>query len=255
MKKFVAVAVLLATMSAIYAFNITAGLKGTFAMNLGTTLGSGVRKELIADVNSIFPDNFAKATFSSTTDFSQALVVGGGGSVYGRFDLIEAGPGFLGAQVELGLSAQNGSGFFKDMDTMVLLTYVALDIPIMVTYAIPVGGVKIIPGVGANLSIPFSGSAYVKVNPREVVGNSGPKQAYGYSTSKPITVSNFNIGIVGALGVEIPLGPGALLAEARYVNDFTDTIWISTNGSNNFETPLVTRRAAQISVGYQYSFF
>lgn len=224
MKKIIAMAVVAVVAVSMVCAQITVGAKGTFGMNLGSQLA----------------DNGFKTMFKDSKD---AFMVNGGGSIYGRYNMpfLPA----LGAQLEFGLTANNGAGIkgktveeMGNLEAELQFSYLSLDIPLIVTYDIPVSSIVITPMVGVNFSIPV-GKLKVKA---EV---DGTKVDMGMDDLK---VTGFIPGIVAGVEVGIPVGPGSVTAGLSYVNDFTP-VKVKVEGIDE-KDDILTRRNFNISLGY-----
>ncbi len=244
MKKIVAMAVVAAVaVSMVCAqIGVTAGVKGTFGMNLGSTLTD---------------DGKEGVTMGYDIDLTNKVVVGGGGAIYGRYNMPFHAP--LGVQLELGIFANNGVAVdvddsFDDGGVKVNVTgsascsYLSMDIPLLITYDIPVGPVVITPFVGPNFSIPL-GKLKSKLEYTAKMEGFGEEKT-DESTEYDID-PRFIPGIVAGVEVGLPLGPGSLVADLRYVNDFTN-VTIVPEGFDAVE--MFTRRSFDISVGYALKF-
>ncbi len=151
----------------------------------------------------------------------------------------------LGVQLEFGVIANNGAGVEVDMggETMKMtMSYLSLDIPLIVTYDISAGPVVITPMVGVNFSIPV-GKPTAKV---EQGGNSAEV------ATDDVSIVGFIPGIVAGIEVGIPAGPGSVTAGLSYVNDFIP-VKASYEGLDE-KQDLLTRRNFNISVGYALKF-
>ncbi len=224
MKKIVAMALVAAvTVSMVCAqIGVTAGVKGTFGMNLGSQVAD---KDDMGD------------------DVKDAFMVNGGGSIYGRYNMPFHAP--LGVQLEFGVTANNGAGVETDMlgETMKMTaSYLSLDIPLIVTYDISAGPVVITPMVGVNFSIPV-GKPTVKM---EMGGSTVEQDMDG------VSIVGFIPGIVAGVEVGIPAGPGSITAGLSYVNDFMP-VKASMEGVDE-KQDLLTRRNFNISLGYALKF-
>ena len=219
------------------------GARGTFGMNLGTTLTDDARKFI---------------SQGEDIDLKDKLALGGGGSVYGRYNMPFHTP--LGVQLEVGVFANNGaklavddtfeptSGMKGSVTGSASFSYLSLDIPLLITYDIDAGPVVITPFVGPNFSIPLGTLRHKQESTITMDGDVTKdflEKSYDFS-------SRFIPGIVAGVAVGLPLGAGALVADLRYVNDFTP---VSVNpGAGRGETNLFTRRNFDISLGYELRF-
>lgn len=242
MKKIIAMAVVAVVAVSMVCAQITVGAKGTFGMNLGSTLTD---------------EGKAVATMGYPIDTSNKVVVGGGGSIYGRYNMpfLPA----LGAQLELGIFANNGVALEADgpieddyvgkinVTANASSTYLSMDIPLIVTYDISAGPVVITPMVGVNFSIPLGKLKYKTEYTAKIEGYGEEKEEF---TEELDIDPRFIPGIVAGVEVGLPLGPGSLVADLRYVNDFTN-VTIASEGES---MELFTRRNFNISVGYALKF-
>lgn len=243
MKKIVAMAVVAAVTVSMVCAQITVGAKGTFGMNWGSATTDEGRA--FASIEN----------FVGTTSFGK-LVVGGGGSIYGRYNMPFHAP--LGVQLELGIFANNGDALEVDgsinnnvgkinVTGNASSTYLSMDIPLIVTYDISAGPVVITPMVGVNFSIPLGKLKYKTEYTAKIEGYREEKEEF---TEEFDIDPRFIPGIVAGVEVGLPLGPGSLVADLRYVNDFTN-VTIASEGES---MELFTRRNFNISVGYALKF-
>lgn len=246
MKKIIAMAVVAAVaVSMVCAqVGVTAGVKGTFGMNLGSTM-----------------TDEGKALFTQglSIDLTNKVMVGGGGLLYGRYNMPFHAP--LGVQLELGIFANNGvkvavddsieeGGMKIDVAATGSASYLSMDIPLIVTYDISAGPVVITPMVGVNFSIPLGKMKVKEEYTAKVEGLGEQKEDY---TEDLDIASKFIPGIVAGVEVGLPLGPGSLVADLRYVNDFTKfSIDTGVEGMDPIETGI--RRNFNISLGYALKF-
>lgn len=193
---------------------ITVGAKGNFGMNLGSQL-----------------DN-------KSDDAKDAFAVNGGGSIYGRYNMPFLPE--LGVQLEVGMTFGNAIGKAKDNKNSSYYSYNSFDIPLLVTYDIPVSSVVITPMLGMNFSIPFGApTAHTKVD--------GEKDSKKVDDTK---VTGFIPGLVAGVEVAIPVGPGSITAGLSYVNDFTPVKSKMEFGGTTVENEVGIRRNFNISAGY-----
>lgn len=206
----------------------TVGAKGTFAMGVGTTLQGDMA--------------------SSFSSWAKMPVVGGGGAVFFRADFIRVFHGMLGAQAELSFSGPYGIAPFKrqgDSDARYEFGYAAMDIPLIVTCTLPFAGIiRLVPGIGVNFSVPL--------------GDMSGRSVFGaQSTRSSFEMSHFSFGMVFNVAGEMRIGPGSVMAELRFLNDFTPVRVNTLTGVDKDGVPLyemvdmLSRRALQLSVGYQ----
>ena len=242
MKKVIALVATAVVAVSMVCAQVTVGAKGTFGMNLGSTLTD---------------EGKAVATMGYPIDASNKVVVGGGGSIYGRYNMPFHAP--LGVQLELGIFANNGVALEADdpieddyvgkinVTANASSTYLSIDIPLIVTYDISAGPVVITPMVGMNFSIPLGKLKYKTEYTAKIEGYGEEKEEF---TEELDIDPRFIPGIVAGVEVGLPLGPGSLVADLRYVNDFTN-VTIASEGES---MELFTRRNFNISVGYALKF-
>ena len=223
MKKLIALAVVAAVAVSMVCAQVTVGVKGTFGMNLGS--------------------KFELVEVDDMPGAKDVFMVNGGGSIYGRYNMpfLPA----LGVQLEFGITANNGAGVEAEifgMKRFMTASYLSLDLPLLVTYDIPVSAVVITPMVGVNFSIPVG-------SPKLVIEQNGVKMDVN---NKNVKVAGFIPGIVAGVEVGIPAGPGSVTAGLSYVNDFTP-VQLKQDGYDE-TIDLLTRRNFNISVGYALKF-
>ena len=207
---------------------VSVGAKGTFGMNLGSQL-----------------DRELKDSMGTGMDIKDVFMVNGGGQVYGRYNMPFHAP--LGVQLGFGVTANNGAGLEAEQQGVkvkVSFSYLSLDIPLLITYDIAAGPVVIMPFVGPNFSIPVGepkAGMEVEMN--------GTKM--DMSDSSGMSVTGFVPGIVAGVAVGLPLGPGALMFDLSYVNDFTP---VKAKQEGIDDQNLLIRRNFNISLGYELKF-
>lgn len=244
MKKVIALVATAVVAVSMVCAQVTVGAKGTFGMNLGSTLTD--------EGKTLF-------TMGYDIDTKNEVMVGGGGAIYGRYNMPFHTP--LGVQLELGIFANNGvkvsadssieeDGMKIGVEATGSASYLSMDIPLIVTYDISAGPVVITPLVGVNFSIPLgkmkSKMEYTAKMDGQVVDEDG-------FTEDVDIASKFIPGIVAGVEVGLPLGPGSLVADLRYVNDFTKfSIDLGVDGMDPVEVGI--RRNFNISVGYALKF-
>lgn len=244
MKKLIALAVMTAVTVSMVCAQITVGAKGTFGMNLGSTLTD--------DGKTLF-------TMGHDIDTKNEVMVGGGGAIYGRYNMPFHTP--LGVQLELGIFANNGvkvsadssieeDGMKIGVEATGSASYLSMDIPLIVTYDISAGPVVITPLVGVNFSIPLGKMKSKMEYTAKMDGQVVDEDDF---TEDVDIASKFIPGIVAGVEVGLPLGPGSLVADLRYVNDFTKfSIDLGVDGMDPVEVGI--RRNFNISVGYALKF-
>lgn len=228
MKKFIVVFVMVfLVMVSANAQSVVLGAKGMFAMNLGTTY---------------------EKNFKIPTNYVDKVLLGGGGSIFGRYNLPLNLPKKhkLGIQLELVVSANNGKSFIEKTmraDGMQHV-YTSIDIPLLITYKIPFEVLGLTLSVGPNFSIPLG---KIREQGFGIFDNSS------YNTS--VELNHFTMGMAASVSIDYNVGPGNVLFEARYLNDFmpaTTRTVSKTDGAH--QTKIMTRRALQLSVGFEVSF-
>lgn len=214
MKKLLAVVAAGVVLVSALSAQITVGGKGTLALNVGTSV--------------------EKAMFGGM-DVDTGLLVGGGGSLFVRYNLPSLPA--LGFQADVGIMANNGfsaevSGTLGGMKYSFSAkgTYTSLELPVLVTYDLAAGPVTITLLAGPNLSFPL-GKAKVE--------QSVPSDA----TEKWDIDSKVLFGLTAGAAVAYPLGPGAIVGDLRYTTDFNK---VKVEGQE-----AMTRRALTFSAGYQ----
>lgn len=214
MKKIIALVAVAAISVSMVCAQITVGAKGTFGMNLGSQVDE------------------------KSDDMKAAFAVNGGGSIYGRYNMPFLPE--LGVQVEAGMTFGNAIGQAKDNKNSSYYSYNSFDIPVLVTYDIPVSSVVITPMLGMNFSIPFGApTSHSKID-----GEKDSKKADDYKAT------GFIPGLVAGVEVAIPAGPGSITAGLSYVNDFTPVKVKGEIFGVTVEDEVGIRRNLNISVGY-----
>jgi hypothetical protein len=140
----------------------------------------------------------------------------------------------FGIQPELNVMANNGIKATYANGTEVNAAYTSLDIPIILQYNIILHPILVRIFAGPYIAIPVG-----KINV-EVGGASG---AAG--------VENTGVmwGVTGGFGVGYKLGPGNIIGDLRYINDFTENK-IRYDGQ---EMKGFLRRSINLTVGYELS--
>lgn len=210
MKKLLAVVAAGVVLVSALSAQITVGGKGTLALNVGTSV--------------------EKAMFGGM-DVDTGLLVGGGGSLFVRYNLPSLPA--LGFQADVGIMANNGfsaEGSETGYSFSAKGTYTSLELPVLVTYDLAAGPVTITLLAGPNLSFPL-GKAKVE--------QSVPSDA----TEKWDIDSKVLFGLTAGAAVAYPLGPGAIVGDLRYTTDFNK---VKVEGQE-----AMTRRALTFSAGYQ----
>lgn len=244
MKKVIALVATAVVAVSMVCAQVTVGAKGTFGMNLGSTLTD--------EGKTLFTRGY-------DIDTKNEVMVGGGGAIYGRYNMPFHTP--LGVQLELGIFANNGvkvsadssieeDGMKIGVEATGSASYLSMDIPLIVTYDISAGPVVITPMVGMNFSIPLGKLKYKMEYTAKMDGQVVDEDDF---TEDVDIASKFIPGIVAGVEVGLPLGPGSLVADLRYVNDFTKfSIDLGVDGMDPVEVGI--RRNFNISVGYALKF-
>lgn len=228
MKKIIVglLTIFLITVSA-NAQSVVLGAKGMFSMNLGTTY----------EQNFKIPNNYL-----------DKVLLGGGGSIFGRYNLPLNLPKKhkLGIQLELVVSANNGKKIIGEtiQDNGMQQVYTSIDIPLLITYRIPFEVLGLTLGVGPNFSIPLG---KIRQQGFGIFNNS--------SYNESVELDHFIMGMAASISLDYNVGPGNVLLEARYLNDFMPaTIRTVSKTDVVHHTKIMTRRALQLSVGFAVSF-
>ncbi len=214
---------------------ITIGAKGIFTLNAGTKGTEDFEKSL--------PNIDLGALASLST--KPEMVIGGGGGLFVRYNMPFLSS--LGIQTGLDVLANNGykvNGTFTlgsvENSSTVTATYTSLELPILVTYDIGLGPVTLTLLLGPNISFPIN-KMKITTSSSIITDRSG--------TNEWNIANKAIFGITGGAAVALRLGPGSLVTDIRYINDFTPV----KGGEKDSENPidLFTRRALALSLGYQ----
>lgn len=220
MKKLLVSAVVAMMIVSAATAQITVGAKGIFGIGAGTSL--------------VFPEGTPEESKPDTS-----VLLGGGGGLYVRYNLPMLSA--LGFQTELDILAGNGIGIKSESPfgtVEMSVSYTSLELPILVTYDFNVGPVTLTALVGPHLSFPLG-----KVKQEmKVAGITGESE--GVIDSKAL------FGMTFGMAVGFPVGPGSIVGDVRYLNDFSKVI-SSYMGTTD---DCVTRRSLNISLGYQTYF-
>lgn len=207
MKKLLAVVAAGVVLVSALSAQITVGGKGTLALNVGTSV--------------------EKAMFVGM-DVDTGLLVGGGGSLFVRYNLPSLPA--LGFQADVGIMANNGfsaEGSETGYSFSTKGTYTSLELPVLVTYDLAAGPVTITLLAGPNLSFPL-GKAKFDMAGMDIDFDIDSKVLFG---------------LTAGAAVAYPLGPGAIVGDLRYTTDFNK---VKVEGQE-----AMTRRALTFSAGYQ----
>lgn len=236
MKKIVVVLTTALLFVSLASAQITIGAKGIFTLNAGTKEAEGFQN-LKSDISTVV--EFVGASFDSQ------LVVGGGGGLFVRYNMPFLSS--LGIQTGLDVLANNGYKVEaaktiseKTYSASISATYTSLELPILVTYDIGLGPVTLTLLLGPNISFPIN-KMKITTSSSIITDRSG--------TNEWNIANKAIFGITGGAAVALRLGPGSLVTDIRYINDFTPV----KAGEKDSENPmdLFTRRALALSLGYQ----
>lgn len=233
MKKIVLVLTTALLFVSLASAQITIGAKGIFTLNAGTKGTEDFEKSL--------PNINLGALASLST--KPEMVIGGGGGLFVRYNMPFLSS--LGIQTGLDVLANNGykvngtlTAFLGTENTLTATaTYTSLELPILVTYDIGLGPVTLTLLLGPNISFPIN-----KMKVTTALNSSSATDEWNIA-NKAI------FGITGGAAVALRLGPGSLVTDIRYTNDFTPVKAGEKDSENPME--LFTRRALALSLGYQ----
>ncbi|MBU3849088.1 MAG: PorT family protein [Candidatus Treponema excrementipullorum] len=236
MKKIVLVLTTALLFVSLASAQITIGAKGIFTLNAGTKEAEDFQN-LKNDISTVV--ELVGASFDSQ------LVVGGGGGLFVRYNMPFLSS--LGIQTGLDVLANNGYKVEaaktiseKTYSASISATYTSLELPILVTYDIGLGPVTLTLLLGPNISFPIN-KMKITTSSSIITDRSG--------TNEWNIANKAIFGITGGAAVALRLGPGSLVTDIRYINDFTPV----KAGEKDSENPmdLFTRRALALSLGYQ----
>lgn len=213
---------------------LAVGAKGVFGFPIGTQRESAFDDAMKNNLN-----------VSGEVDVKKMAMVNGGGALFVRYELPWGLPfnNKIGFQLDASFNANNGisktyESYGKKID--VHTSFHTVDIPLLVTYRIPVGIVDFRMGVGANLGIAVGDASYK-------FRTSGIRDE---ETIKKEIAKRLLIGLVADLGAGFNLGPGALLVDVRFLTDFTKL----EIQEKDIKHDVITRRNLSISMGYEIRF-
>ena len=221
MKKIVLVLTTALLFVSLASAQITIGAKGIFTLNAGTKLAS------------------------ENSEHKSDILVGGGGGLFVRYNMPFLSS--LGIQTGLDVLANNGYKVSTtasigsiEQTVTTTATYTSLELPILVTYDIGLGPVTLTLLLGPNISFPIN-KMKITTSSSIITDRSG--------TNEWNIANKAIFGITGGAAVALRLGPGSLVTDIRYINDFTPV----KAGEKDSENPmdLFTRRALALSLGYQ----
>lgn len=214
MKKLLVSAVVAVMIVSAATAQITVGAKGIFGIGAGTS----------------FEQDIGGA--------DQKVSFGGGGGLYVRYNLPMLSA--LGFQTELDLLAYNGLEV-GDGSNGFIFSYTSLELPILVTYDFNVGPVTLTALAGPHLSFPL-GDMKAEIMENGTVNTNSDQKI-------PID-SKALFGMTFGMAVAYPVGPGSIVGDIRYLNDFSKL----RVGEGDFVYDALTRRTLNISLGYQMTF-
>lgn len=226
MKKLVVLAAMITVVASLATAEIglAVGAKGVIGLPLGTKMVEKI------------PDGF-----------KQKVTVNGGGAAFVRYELPFALPldSKLGVQLDIGFNANNGGALENksgSVTTKQTISFNTLDIPLLIAYRLPVNDLlDVRVGVGPNFGI------VVGKMKQKLTIKGGPDT----DTTTDVDIdSKVLVGLLADVGVGINLGPGALLADIRFLNDFSK---LKTK-VGDVKTDVLTRRNLSLSVGYEMKF-
>ena len=213
MKKIVLALVLLCVIFPLAFSSVSVGVRANGGLNLGT-----------------------KEATDSGDILDKKVLPGFGAGLYARWDLPIVP--FLGIQSGLDFYAGNGIKFGGEIageKLSLTYSYNTLDIPVLVTFRLPLGLVKTTLYAGPNFSFPLG-----KLN---VKGKTDNSLSFDIDS---IMVFGMQAGIDTSLG----LGPLDLVLGLRYINDFANTkVKILDSVGEDF----LTRRNLILSLGVQFN--
>lgn len=216
MKKIILALVLLCVIFPLAFSSVSVGVRANGGLNLGTKEATEM-------------DDF----------LDKKVLPGFGAGLYARWDLPIVP--FLGIQSGLDFYARNGikaGGEDAGESYSITYSYNTVDIPVLVTFRLPLGLVKTTLFAGPNFSFPV-GKGKVSM----IAAGLKVEDAFEFDS---IMVFGMQAGIDTSLG----LGPLDLVLGLRYINDFANTkIKISESVSED----LLTRRNLILSLGVQFN--
>lgn len=217
MKKIILALVLLCVIFPLAFSSVSLGVRANGGLNLGTKEASGLDDGI-----------------------DKKVLPGFGAGLYARWDLPIVP--FLGIQSGLDFYARNGiktGGEDAGEEFSYTFSYNTVDIPVLVTFRLPLGLVKTTLYAGPNFSFPVG-----KVKASATVA--GSKIEGDASEFDSIMVFGMQAGIDTSLG----LGPLDLVLGLRYINDFANTKVKVLDVGEDF----LTRRNLILSLGVEFGF-
>lgn len=218
MKKIILALVLLCVIFPLAFSSVSVGVRANGGLNLGTKEAGKM-------------DDF----------LDKKVLPGFGAGLYARWDLPIVP--FLGIQSGLDFYARNGikaGGEDAGESYSITYSYNTVDIPVLVTFRLPLGLVKTTLFAGPNFSFPVG-----KVKGSVIAAGSKLEgDAFEFDS---IMVFGMQAGIDTSLG----LGPLDLVLGLRYINDFANSrIKYTDSTSDDF----LTRRNLILSLGVEFGF-
>lgn len=167
---------------------------------------------------------------ANVSDGSDGINIGGGASLFGKASIGSGSVRYMN-QIEVNLLFNNGVGnTFNKNDTEIFVSVMTLDIPILFGVDIDLGErVVLTPFVGPYISIPLAGTL-------TSAGN-----------DSKLSCGGVEFGGTAGIAAGFCVGPGEIVADARYDFDFTPT----KMRSGNVSAEIFTRRGIQLGIGYQ----
>lgn len=218
MKKIILALVLLCVIFPLAFSSVSLGVRANGGLNLGTKEAGKM-------------DDF----------LDKKVLPGFGAGLYARWDLPIVP--FLGIQSGLDFYARNGMKFGEEIageKLSLTYSYNTLDIPVLVTFRLPLGLVKTTLYAGPNFSFP--------VGKVKVSATGAGAEADGDAFDMDSTMV---FGMQAGIDTSLGLGPLDLVLGLRYINDFTNTkMKISESVSEDF----LTRRNLILSLGVEFGF-
>ena len=218
MKKIILALVLLCVIFPLAFSSVSLGVRANGGLNLGT-----------------------KEATDSGDSLDKKVLPGVGAGLYARWDLPIVP--FLGIQSGLDFYAGNGIKFGGEIageKLSLTYSYNTLDIPVLVTFRLPLGLVKTTLYAGPNFSFPVG---KVKISATGL-GSETDGDTFDMDSTM---VFGMQAGIDTSLG----LGPLDLVLGLRYINDFANTkVKILDSVGEDF----LTRRNLILSLGVEFGF-
>ena len=227
MKKLIALVATGILATSLVCAQISVGAKGTVDFNLGTTFGEKAKETAKTEAELY------------GAEVSYPVMVGGGGSIFAGYQLPMLPA--LGFRLELGILANNGITTkmkIGENEGKTTFSYTSLELPIITSYDVALGPVVLTPYLGPNFSIALGKQKTTQTK------NDNKEELPETEFESP-----FSMGLVAGLEIGIPVGPGSVIADLRYINDFMELR--PKNAPEGFGA---TRRALAISAGYKMTF-